>query len=145
MTYIRMIKCPICQSSLHFYINFYKDYSYHGYRKITWKGLKFAEYWNMYDRRCNKCDIAFKSAYFKNGGKQSIKQVIKNSKRKQNLSKVLYTSNDHYCDIKHIEDYLLLTPVKERAQDIPFESSLKVPDDFHNEFIEYKKKFKEEL
>lgn len=140
-----MISCPICSGPLHFYINFYKDYSYVDYRKIKWKGLKFAQYFTMYDRRCNKCDIAFKSYYFRNGGKQSIKDVIKHSKKKHCLSKVIHESSNEYCDIKHMEEYLLLTPYKERAQDLPHEESIKIPADFHEEFTEYKKKFEEKI
>jgi C4-type Zn-finger protein len=130
-----MIRCPICSGPLHFYMNFYRINKY---------TLCFAKYWNMYDRRCNKCNIAYQSAYFKYGGKQSIKKVIKKSKRNQNLSKVIYTSSNEYCDIKQIEEYLLLTPYKKRAQDIPFEEGIRIPSDFHEEFIEYRRKLQDE-
>jgi C4-type Zn-finger protein len=135
-TFIRMIRCPICSSPLHFYMNFYK---------VTKDTLRFARYHDntVYDRKCNSCNIAFRSVYFKYGGKESIKRVIKKSKRNHDLSKVVYTSNDYYCEIKHIEEYLLLTPYKERVQDIPFEEGIRIPSDFHQEFIEYKRKLQE--
>ena len=136
-----MIRCPLCESSLHFYLVFERS-GYYGY---TGKQLRFNSHYNKFDRKCKRCNIVYKSAYFKHGGKQNIKQVLDNSKRHRDLSPKPYTAQSLFCEIQSIDEYLTLTPVQERAQDIPFEEGIKIPDDFHTEFIEYKKKFKEEL
>src|SRR5215211_4220149 len=138
MTSIRMIKCPLCQSSLHFYLIF--DRKNYGYHTKSSKALRFNSHYAKYDRKCERCNRAFMSGYFKHGGKQNRKQVLEHSKRHRELSPVPYTAQTMFCDIQSIDEYLTLTPVQERAQDIPFESSLEIPDDFHTEFIEYKKK-----
>ena len=144
MTYIRMIKCPICQSSLHFYLIFDRKEYYCYFNNIR-KELGFNAHFNKFDRKCTRCNRVYKSAYFKHGGKQNLKQVLEHSKRHRDLSPRPYTAESQFCEIQQMDEYLTLTPVKERAQDIPFESSLVVPDDFHTEFIEYKKKFKEDV
>lgn len=139
-----MIKCPICQSSLHFYLIFEKA-GYYSYQRYSSKELRFNSHYGKYDRKCTRCNRVFMSGYFKHGGKQNLKQVLEHSKRHRDLSPPPYTAQSLFCDIQQMDEYLTLTPVQERAQDIPFQSSIEVPDDFHTEFIEYKKKFKEDV